>query len=62
MVPFSDLHLVQEDGDLPTTMTTGSAPGGSGVSILNVRFQGGSPFQCEATTAPCVVPDVVGAI
>jgi AraC family transcriptional regulator len=47
MVPFSDLHLVQEDGDLPTTMTTGSAPGESGVSILNVRFQGGAHFNAR---------------
>jgi AraC family transcriptional regulator len=47
MVPFSDLHLVQEDGDLPTTMTTGSASGESGVSILNVRFQGGAHFNAR---------------
>ena len=35
------LDMVQEDGGAPTVLVAGSAPGESGVSILNVRFDGG---------------------
>jgi len=35
------LDLAQEDGNLPTTLVAGSAPGESGVSIRFVRFRGG---------------------
>jgi AraC family transcriptional regulator len=38
---FGELHLAQKNGGLPTTLAAGSAPGESGVSVLNVRFQGG---------------------
>jgi AraC family transcriptional regulator len=36
-----DLCLVQKDGCPPTTLVAGRAPGESGVSILNLRFEGG---------------------
>jgi hypothetical protein len=35
------LSLAQENGGAPTLLTSGSAPGESGVSVVNVRFQGG---------------------
>jgi AraC family transcriptional regulator len=44
---IGELSLAQEDGDLPTTLAAGNAPGESGVSVLNVRFQGG--FHLTAT-------------
>jgi AraC family transcriptional regulator len=36
-----ELALAQEDGNLPTTIVAGSAPGESGVSIRFVRFRDG---------------------
>src|SRR5215470_12343735 len=36
-----ELALVQEDGNLPTTLVAGSAPGESGVSIRFARFRDG---------------------
>jgi AraC family transcriptional regulator len=36
-----ELCLAQEDGGLPTTLATGCAPGDSGLTILNLRFEGG---------------------
>jgi len=33
--------MAQQDGGAPTTLAAGSAPGESGVSILNFRFDGG---------------------
>jgi AraC family transcriptional regulator len=44
MIGIGDLHLVQEDGGLPTTLAAGSAPGESGVSIFRLRFRGGVHF------------------
>ena len=41
---IGEFSLVQEDGALPTVLAAGSAPGESGVSILNMRFQGGVHF------------------
>jgi len=41
MMEIGELSLAQEDGYAPTTLTGGSAPGESGVSVFNVRFQGG---------------------
>ena len=41
MMNIDDLCLAQEDGSPPTTLAAGSAPGESGVSVLNVRFRGG---------------------
>src|SRR5262249_32353174 len=38
---LTDLALVQEDGNSPTTLVAGSAPGESGVSLRFVRFQDG---------------------
>ena len=43
-IGIGELHLAQEDGGLPTTLAAGSAPGESGVSILNLRFRGGLHF------------------
>jgi AraC family transcriptional regulator len=44
MVHIDNLNLVQADGGPPTAETTGSAPGENGVSILRLRFQGGTHF------------------
>jgi AraC family transcriptional regulator len=41
------LSLAQEDGGLPTILVAGSAPGESGVSILQVQFEGGVHFSAE---------------
>src|SRR5262245_16968392 len=41
MFGTGELSLAQADGGLPITVTAGSAPGESGVSVLRVRFQGG---------------------
>src|SRR5215470_7380966 len=41
MVIREELDLAQEDGNLPTILVAGSAPGESGVSIRFVRFVGG---------------------
>ncbi|HEX8807979.1 MAG TPA: AraC family transcriptional regulator [Xanthobacteraceae bacterium] len=35
------LRMAQQDGGAPTTLAAGSAPGESGVSVLNFRFDGG---------------------
>jgi hypothetical protein len=42
MLGTGELRLAQQDGGLPTTLATGSAPGESGVSVLSVRFRGGA--------------------
>src|SRR6516162_3663365 len=42
----SELCFAQEDGGLPTTVGVGSAPGESGVFVLNALFQGG--MHCSA--------------
>jgi AraC family transcriptional regulator len=39
--PEIDRAWTQEDGDLPTTLVAGSAPGESGVSVRFVRFRDG---------------------
>jgi AraC family transcriptional regulator len=44
LAEFGKLSLAQEDGSFPTAFAAGSAPGESGVSVLNVRFQGGAHF------------------
>jgi AraC family transcriptional regulator len=38
---IDELCLAQEDGELPTTLATGCAPGESGLTLLNLRFEGG---------------------
>ena len=48
MTGIGELYLVQEDGGPPTTLSAGSAPGESGVSIFSLRFRGGVHF--SATT------------
>jgi len=40
MTNFSGVRLAQQNGELPTTLAAGSAPGESGVSVLFLRFQG----------------------
>jgi AraC family transcriptional regulator len=40
----SEVRLAQEDGGPPTMLGAGSAPGESGVFVLNARFQGGMHF------------------
>jgi AraC family transcriptional regulator len=44
---IGDLALAQQDGGLPTTLAAGSAPGESGLTVTNVRFQGS--FHLTAT-------------
>jgi AraC family transcriptional regulator len=44
MIDISELHLAQADGGLPTMAAHGSAPGESGVSIVNVQFRDGAHF------------------
>ena len=38
---ISELRLAQADGGLPTAVAAGSAPGESGVFVVNARFHGG---------------------
>src|SRR5262245_7737517 len=39
--PELELALAQEDGNIPTTLVAGSAPGESGLSVRFVRFRDG---------------------
>src|SRR3984893_17862397 len=48
MTGGAGFNLTQGEGGLPTTLAVGSAPGESGVSVLSLRFRGGSHF--SATT------------
>ena len=41
MMDIGALRMAQQDGGAPTTLAAGSAPGESGVSVLNFRFDGG---------------------
>jgi AraC family transcriptional regulator len=41
MMDIGALHMAQQDGGAPTTLAAGSAPGESGVSVFNFRFDGG---------------------
>jgi AraC family transcriptional regulator len=41
MMDIGALRMAQQDGGAPTTVAAGSAPGESGVSVLNFRFDGG---------------------
>ena len=42
MVEMGSAHLAQQDGNVPSTLAAGSAPGESGVSVLGLlRFDGG---------------------
>jgi AraC family transcriptional regulator len=45
---FGEVCLAQNDGSPPVTVTAGSPPGESGVSVLRMRFQRGAHF--SATT------------
>src|SRR5215510_12893696 len=44
IIGTDELYLVQQDGGLPTTLASGSAPGESGVSVLRTRFRDGVHF------------------
>jgi AraC family transcriptional regulator len=44
IIGADELHLVQQNGDLPITLAAGSAPGENGVSLLRTRFHGGMHF------------------
>ena len=37
----SEVSIAQEDGGLPATLGAGTAPGESGIFVLNARFRGG---------------------
>ena len=41
MMDIGAVRMAQQDGGAPTTLAAGSAPGESGVSVLNFRFDGG---------------------
>ena len=43
----SEVRLAQEDGGPPAMLGVGSAPGESGVFVLNARFQGGMHFSAK---------------
>jgi AraC family transcriptional regulator len=43
----SEVRLAQEDGGPPAMVGAGSAPGESGVFVLNARFQGGMHFSAK---------------
>ena len=40
-IGLGELSLAQDNGSVPMTLASGSAPGESGVSVFNFRFQGG---------------------
>jgi AraC family transcriptional regulator len=44
MIETGASYLVQADGESPTTLVAGSAPGESGVSVVSLRFRGGLHF------------------
>ena len=44
MLGIGDTSMAQADGSLPATLTAGSAPGESGVSVFGLRFKGGAHF------------------
>ena len=44
---ISEIRVAQEDGGPPTMLGAGSAPGESGVFVLNARFQGGMHFSAK---------------
>jgi AraC family transcriptional regulator len=46
---IGELRLAQKNGELPTILATGNAPGESGIAVLKVRFEGGLHF---AATSP----------
>ena len=48
MMDIGALHMAQQDGGTPTTLAAGSAPGESGVSVLNFRFDGGMHLLASA--------------
>ena len=41
MMDIGAVRMAQQDGGAPTTLAAGSAPGESGVSVLNFRIDGG---------------------
>ena len=44
IIGTDELYLVQQDGSLPTTLASGSAPGESGAFVLRTRFRDGVHF------------------
>jgi len=44
IIGADELYLVQQDGSLPTTLASGSAPGESGAFVLRTRFRDGVHF------------------
>jgi AraC family transcriptional regulator len=44
MIENGDVYLAQQDGNLPTVLAAGSAPGEGGVSVLSMRFEEGAHF------------------
>ena len=44
---MGDVSSIQRDGDPPTVVTSGAAPGESGVSLVQLRYQGGAHFHAD---------------
>jgi len=54
MLDIGALRLAQQDGGAPTTLAVGSAPGESGVSVLNFRFDGGMHLLATGARCHCI--------
>jgi len=54
MLDIGALRLAQQDGGAPTTLAAGSAPGESGVSVLNFRFDGGMHLLATGARCHCI--------
>ena len=54
MSAIGDVSSIQRDGDPPTVVTAGAAPGESGVELVQLRFRGGAHFHadCASTSFP----------
>ena len=48
----SEFSAAQEDGGLPTTLSAGSAPGESGVSVFSAYFKNGLHIAADEAAAP----------
>ena len=44
---IGDVSSIQRDGDPPTVVTAGAAPGESGVALVQLRYQDGAHFHAD---------------
>ena len=49
---IGDVSAIQRDGDPPTVVTAGSAPGESGIALVQLRYQ--VPFFADIPPASCL--------